>query len=112
VRLLFDQNLSSRLVWRLEDLFPDASHVALVDLERASDGDVWQYARDNDCIIVTKDSDFRDLSVLHGFPPRVVWLRIGNCSTTEIERLLRRSHATISAFVSESSTGLLTLIGR
>jgi predicted nuclease of predicted toxin-antitoxin system len=109
---LFDHNLSSRLVRQLEDLYPHASHVALVGLERASDDEVWRYARDNGCIVVSKDSDFRDLSVLHGFPPMVVWLRIGNCSTAEIERLLRRSYATISAFESESATGLLTLIGR
>ena len=84
----------------------------MVGLERASDTDLWAYARDNGCIIVTKDSDFRDFSVLLGFPPRVVWLRIGNCSTSEIERLLRRSHQTILAFESEATTGLLTLIGR
>jgi predicted nuclease of predicted toxin-antitoxin system len=112
VRLLFDHNLSQRLIRQLEDLFPDASHVALVGLERASDDDIWQHARQNGCIIVTKDSDFRDLSVLRGFPPMVIWLRIGNCSTSEIERLVRRSHATIAAFESESATGLLTLIGR
>jgi predicted nuclease of predicted toxin-antitoxin system len=112
VRLLFDHNLSDRLVYRLRDLYADATHVALVGLERATDDDIWQYARDNDYIIVTKDSDFRDLSVLRGFPPRVVWLRIGNCSTGEIERPLRRSHATMAAFESESTTGLLTLIGR
>jgi predicted nuclease of predicted toxin-antitoxin system len=112
VRLLFDNNLSSRLPRLLDDLFPNAVHVEMVGLERASDDDVWWYARDNDCIVVTKDSDFRDFSVLRGFPPRVVLLRIGNCSTAEIESLLRRSHATILAFVSEATTGLLTLIGR
>lgn len=112
MRLLFDNNLSSRLVRRLDDVYPNALHVELVGLERASDADVWRYARDNDCIIVTKDSDFKDLSILHGFPPRVVWLRIGTCSTTEIEHLLRQSHMTILAFVSEATTGLLTLIGR
>ena len=112
MRLLFDQNLSDRLPLRLNDLYTDAVHVAMVGLERASDVDVWRYARDHDCVIVTKDADFRDLSLLHGFPPRVVWLRIGNCSTLEIEQLLRRSHGTIAAFVSEATTGLLTLIGR
>jgi len=112
VRLLFDHNLSDRLPFRLRDLYVDATHVAMVGLERASDVDVWRYARDHRYTIVTKDADFRDLSVLNGFPPRVVWLRIGNCSTFEIEQLLRRSHATIAAFESESTTGLLTLIGR
>ena len=111
MRLLFDQNLSDRLPLRLNDLYADALHIAMVGLERASDEEVWQYARDHDCI-VTKDSDFRDLSLLHSFPPRVVWLRIGNCSSLEIEQLLRRSHSTIAAFASEATTGLLTLIGR
>lgn len=112
MRLLFDHNVSRHLVRHLDDIYPGASHVALLGLERASDDDVWQYARDNGYIIVTKDTDFRDMSVLRGFPPRVVWLRIGNCSTAAIEHLLRRSHATISAFESEAVTGLLTLIGR
>ena len=112
MRLLFDQNLSDRLPLRLNDLYADAVHVALVGLERASDEEVWRYARDHDCVIVTKDADFRDLSLLHGFPPRVVWLRIGNCSMLEIGMLLRRSHGTIAAFLSEATTGLLTLIGR
>ena len=112
MRLLFDHNLSRHLVHHLDDVYPGASHVALIGLERASDDDVWRYARDNGFIIVTKDTDFRDLSVLRGFPPRVVWLRIGNCSTADIEQLLRRSYATISAFLDESTTGLLTLIGR
>lgn len=112
MRLLFDNNLSSRLVRLLDNVHPDAVHVEMVGLGRASDDDVWRYARDNDCIIVTKDSDFKDLSILHGFPPRVVWLRIGNCSTAEVESRLRRSHSTISAFESEAMTGLLTLIGR
>jgi predicted nuclease of predicted toxin-antitoxin system len=111
VRLLFDHNLSSRLPRLLEDIYPGAEHVMTIGLERGSDDDGWRYARDHACIIVTKDSDFRDLSVLRGFPPRVVWLRIGNCSTAEIEDLLRRSQVSILAFESEATTGLLTLIG-
>ncbi|MFN8633968.1 MAG: DUF5615 family PIN-like protein [Chloroflexota bacterium] len=112
MRLLFDHNLSPRLPRQLADVYPDASHVARVGLERASDDVVWRYARDHGYTIVTKDSDFSDLSVLHGFPPRVVWLRIGNCSVADIEHLLRRSRTTLEAFEVESVTGLLTLIGR
>jgi predicted nuclease of predicted toxin-antitoxin system len=110
VRLLFDNNLSPRLPHHLADVYPDASHVALVGLERAADDDVWRYAREHDFTIVTKDADFGDLSVLHGFPPGVIWLRIGNCSTAEIEDLLRKSHTTLQAFEAESATGLLTLL--
>jgi predicted nuclease of predicted toxin-antitoxin system len=60
--LPFDQNLSPRLVSRLADLLPGAQHVAQIGLDRASDLDVWEYARTHECIIVTKDADFNDLS--------------------------------------------------
>ena len=112
MKLLFDENLSPVLPAALADCYGESHHVRDVDLKASSDADVWLYAVRNDLVIVTKDSDFRDLSILRGFPPLVVWLRIGNCSTREIEHLLRRSHATIVAFAAESTTGLLTLIGR
>jgi predicted nuclease of predicted toxin-antitoxin system len=68
MNLFFDYNLSVRLVERLVDIFPGASHVTLVGLDRATDNIVWIYAQDHDLAIVTKDSDFSDLSVLRGFP--------------------------------------------
>jgi predicted nuclease of predicted toxin-antitoxin system len=82
MKLLFDHNLSPRLLTRLADIFPDASHVALVGLERASDEIVWAHAQAHGHIIVTKDADFSDFSVLRGFPPKVIWIRIGNCTTS------------------------------
>ena len=78
MKLLFDHNLSSRLVSRLTHRYPNASHVGLVGLERAADLTVWRYAQTNDYIIVTKDSDFNDVSVLRGFPPKVIWLHLGS----------------------------------
>ena len=86
MKLLLDQNLSPRLVHRLADLYPDAAHVSLVGLDRASDGEVWDYAQANDCIIVTKDADFSDMSVLRGHPPKIIWLRLGNCTTSDVEQ--------------------------
>lgn len=108
--LLFDQNLSPRLVNRLADVYPNALHVAQVGLDRATDLEVWEYARTHDCVLVTKDSDFSDLSVLRGFPPKVVWLRLGNCTTGDIEQTLRRAHAEIAAFISEATLGVLELL--
>ena len=67
LRLLLDQNLSPRLIPRLADVYPEATHVSLVGLDRATDEVVWEYARAYDCIIVTKDADFGDLAVLRGF---------------------------------------------
>jgi predicted nuclease of predicted toxin-antitoxin system len=109
MRLLFDHNLSPRLVDRLGNLYPNASHVSLVGLDRASDDAVWQYAQAHDYIILSKDADFTDLSVLRGFPPKVICLRIGNCTTGQIEAFLRAHHVTITLFAADPSVGTLSL---
>lgn len=103
MRLLFDQNLSPRLVQRLTDLYPETTHVSLVGLDRASDAAVWEYAWTTNSIIVTKDADFSDIIVLRGFPPKVLWLRLGNCTTIDIEQALRRAHAQITAFATDQN---------
>lgn len=87
--LLFDHNLSPRLVGRLADVFPEALHVADVRLDRASDEAVWAFARRRSAVLVTQDSDFNDLAALQGPPPHVAWIRRGNSTTAEIEALLR-----------------------
>ena len=110
MRLLFDHNLSPRLVHRLADRYPDTSHVFLVGLDRVSDMAVWTYAQTNDYIIVTKDSDFSDVSVLRGFPPKVIWLRLGNCTTSDVERTLRNGYGAIAAFANDPSSGVLELV--
>jgi len=89
VKLLFDQNISPFLASRLADIFPESVHVQDVGLDRADDVAVWNYARANSCIIVSKDSDFHERSVVSGAPPKVVWIRRGNCSTDTIEQLMR-----------------------
>jgi predicted nuclease of predicted toxin-antitoxin system len=68
--LLFDQNLSPKLVKRLADLFPGSSHMQLEGLDRASDDQIWDHARLNGFAIVTKDADYNNLSVLKGWPFR------------------------------------------
>ena len=80
MKLLFDQNLSPRLVNRLADLYPDSSHVYFVGLDMAPDPVIWEYARDKEFIVMTRDADFSDLNVLLGFPPKVIWIRRGNCA--------------------------------
>ncbi|NEP02420.1 MAG: hypothetical protein F6K58_27990 [Symploca sp. SIO2E9] len=109
MKLLFDQNLSPRLVWRLSDIYPNSSHVFNCRLDQANDIDIWQYCRDNDYIIVTKDSDFNELVVLLGFPPKVIWVRRGNCTTTEIETILRTNVEYINNFSLDPNLGTLTL---
>lgn len=98
MKLLFDHNLSPRLVNRLADLYPDSNHLFNLNLDTAEDSFVWEYARDNDFVIVTKDSDFSELSLLRGFPPKVIWIRIGNCTTKDIESLILSNTKEIDNF--------------
>lgn len=90
MKLLFDENLSPFLAERLCDLFPDSGHVDQFGLGGASDFEVWQRAREGGFAIVTKDADFQDLATLRGTPPKVIWIRRGNCSTRDLETMLRR----------------------
>ena len=91
MKLLFDHNLSHKLVGRLGDAFPDSEHVRNVGLQEASDHAVWEYARSNGFVIDSKDEDFHQLSFLRGPPPKVVWVKLGNCTTDDVERVLRES---------------------
>jgi predicted nuclease of predicted toxin-antitoxin system len=88
LKLLFDENLSPRLVQLLANEYPGSSHVDLAGLGSAHDADVWRYAKDGGYVLVSKDSDFIEMSVLLGAPPKLVWIRRGNCSTKEIATLL------------------------
>jgi predicted nuclease of predicted toxin-antitoxin system len=109
MKLLFDQNLSFKLVRLLTDLFPDSLHVRDVGLEAAGDAEVWKYAEDNSFTICSKDSDLHQRSFLLGFPPKVVWVRLGNCSTSDVEMLLRKHAATIEQFAEDDYASFLTL---
>ena len=95
VRLLFDEQLSERLCSILADVLPDSLQVREIDAGGAPDTTVWQLAQERGCTLVTKDEDFHRLSVLRGAPPKVVWLRIGNCTTDDVAKLLRRHAADI-----------------
>lgn len=109
VKLLFDENLSHNLVVRLADVFPNSVHVREVGLESADDHVVWDYAKRNGLVIVSKDADLHQRSFLFGAPPKVVWVRLGNCSTTDVENLLRRHIAELSLFDSDEYASFLSL---
>ncbi len=93
----------------LADLFPNSIHVKTIGLDIATDTELWDYARDNNYFIVSKDIDFRNRSVIHGFPPKVIWIRIGNCSTSVIEQNLRQHFADIKEFAKDMNVGLFVL---
>ena len=109
MKLLFDQNLSPLLTRMLESLYSGSIHVRDVNLSRASDEEVWNYARANEMTIISKDSDFQQRSFLFGHPPKVVWIRCGNCSTKEIEALLRSSRRDMELFGDDPDGAFLAL---
>jgi len=109
VRLLFDEQLSEALVTALRDLFPDSLHVRLLGKGGAGDPAIWQLAREYGCMLVTKDEDFHRLSVLHGAPPKIVWLRVGNCTTVDIAQLLRNRVDDLRRFEAQAEVTFLEL---
>jgi predicted nuclease of predicted toxin-antitoxin system len=109
MKLLFDHNLSPKLVGRLVSEFPGSTHVAMHGLDAATDEEIWDFAKSNDLAIVTKDADYADMEVIRGFPPKVLWLQIGNCTNDEVEQLLKAQQVTIESFGADPSVGTLTL---
>ena len=88
MKLLLDQNISRRILPALQEKYSDSSQVYLLELAEADDMHIWQYAKENDYIIVTKDSDFHEFSLLYGQPPKVIWLKCGNKTNQFILELL------------------------
>ncbi len=109
MKLLLDENLSPRLTASIGDLYPGSLHVEECGLDGAADEQVWRFAGENGFAIVSKDSDFSELSVLRGSPPKVIWLRIGNCTTTRAGFLLRDAFLRIQAFLAGSEENCLVL---
>ncbi|MBV8436834.1 MAG: DUF5615 family PIN-like protein [Silvibacterium sp.] len=109
MKLLLDENLSPRLTDLLSDIFAESEHVYECNLGSASDVAIWEYAKAHGYVIVSKDSDFFERSVLYGIPPKVIWVRAGNCSTTEIAELLRFGVEAIRAFVENDTETCLLL---
>ena len=109
MKLLFDENLSYLLVRRLAELFPESAHVRDVGLSGKTDEEVWRLAAAHGYCIVSKDDDFRQRSFVRGHPPKVIWIRRGNCSTENIERILRFHAESILHFANDSSASLLAL---
>jgi predicted nuclease of predicted toxin-antitoxin system len=109
VKLLFDENLSPVLPAALANCYHGSQHVRDVGLRASPDADVWAYAALNELVIVTKDSDFRQRSFLLGYPPKVIWIALGNCSTRAVEALLRRRLAEVTEFLADNVKAFLVL---
>ena len=99
MKLLFDQNISFRLVKKIQNIFPGSVQVKEIGLENASDKEIWEYAKKNLFSIVTFDSDFSSFGVLYGHPPKIIWLRTGNVSTDFLISFLESHTEIITEFL-------------
>lgn len=109
MRLLFDENLSEALVAVLAGEFPGSLHVRTLGLGGAPDVQVWDTAIRHDAILVSRDEDYRHLSTRLGAPPKVIWLRLGNCTTAEVSALLRQRLGDVRHFVADAQASFLAL---
>ena len=101
MRLLLDQNISFRITSKIQDLFPGSKQVRDLGLENSKDSFLWNYAKENNYCIVTFDGDFYDLGLIKGSSPKVIWLRLGNTSTHNIETVLRKNYELIKTFLTD-----------
>ena len=107
--LLFDQNLSPRLPRLMSGVYPGSMHVRDLGLRDATDTQIWEYAKFNQYVLVSKDSDFQARSLLYGHPPKFIWLRVGNCPVKTIEDLLRTHSVLIHTFELDKENSHLML---
>ena len=109
MKLLLDENLSDRIINRIIDLYPESEHVKTLALKNTDDTIIWEFAKANSFVIVSKDSDFHQRSLLYGHPPKFIYLRIGNSPTSKIVEILRDNFAKIVQFDSSETESILVL---
>lgn len=107
--LLFDENLPASLIWRLADLWPDCQQVVSVGLASSNDTVVWDHAGAHNLTIVSKDKDFHARALVSGPPPKVVWLRLGNCDVLTVAQTLRSNATAINVLRADSSVAILII---
>jgi predicted nuclease of predicted toxin-antitoxin system len=110
MKLLFDANISFRIVKKIQFAFPDCLHVSRTGLTYpAKDPEIWTFARQNNYVIVTYDEDFYDFLSIYGAPPKVIWLRFGNAPTEIVAQKLLFHKADIEGLIADSGTELLEI---
>ncbi len=109
MKLLFDANLSPALVAHLRAPYPGSLHVRDIGLRAGSDAQIWERAKAEAFVIVSKDTDFRERSFVEGFPPKVIWLNLGNAGTLEIAARLRDAQVALTDFVADPNGSLLVI---
>ncbi|MDD2383948.1 MAG: DUF5615 family PIN-like protein [Sulfurospirillaceae bacterium] len=94
---------------KITDIFPNSLHVMLKNLDESTDLEVWRYAKIHALAIVTKDSDFNDLAIYRGIPPKIIWIKLGNCKVDAIASLLRDNYESIIEFLDDDVSAILEI---
>jgi predicted nuclease of predicted toxin-antitoxin system len=110
MRFLVDQNISQRVIARLNDVFPDLGHVRHLGLTDANDHSIFMYARHHNFdAIISLDEDFYNLLLEHGRPPKIIWLRLGNCSTSNLVEVIKLNKSNITDFMNQGNMDCLEI---
>lgn len=107
MKLLFDENLSHKLLPLIGATYPDSKHVRELGLKGQPDEDIWAFAKNNGFTIVSKDKDFYQRALLYGAPPKFIWLCLGNCTRNDLLSLLQRHERDILAFETAQESVLI-----
>jgi predicted nuclease of predicted toxin-antitoxin system len=110
MKLLFDQNISFRIISKLKSVFPDSVQVREIGLENSTDKEIWSYAKRNEYVIVTFDSDFYDFSLVWGSPPKIVLIKSHNQTTNYIAEILIDQEQTIRRFSEDDTIACLEIV--
>ncbi len=107
MRLLFNNNLSHRLIAELADIYPNSLHVRDIGPEDAADTDIWDYAREHGLVIVTQDRDYREMSRVCGQPSKLVFITLRNCPTARVAALFSQHKADLISLEREDDKAVL-----
>ena len=109
MNLLFDANVSFRILELLKSHFSSAAHASQHNLNSATDINIWNFAQKNNFCIVTKDSDFNDLAIARRAPPKIIWLKVGNLKTGLLAEFILSHASKINLFLKDDHSAVLIL---
>lgn len=110
MKILVDQNISFRILPLIQSEFPETLHVKTLGLTDFNDFQIFQYARQHDFVaVLSLDEDFHLIQLEHGVPPKIIWLRTGNCSTAVLSEIILTNSNTIRLFLEDNALECLEI---
>lgn len=109
MKLLLDENILFRVLKSVAPIFPGSIHISSEGAKVKEDQEIFEYARVNGFAILTFDEDFYDIQLLKGYPPKIIWLRLGNSNNLRVTSKLIESQSAILSFLSDSESGILEI---